>query len=102
MNNSLYVASRSGDREHGNWGVVARLDRVSDGWRFLYLQGAKTLQQFRPFYEFPDLGVVYESDALFPLFANRLLSKSRSEYEAWLTWGGFDPAGFASRPQCRR
>ena len=60
MNSSLYVASRSGVQEQGNWGVVARLDRVADGWRFLYLHGAKTLQQFRHFYEFPDLDAVYE------------------------------------------
>jgi len=91
MSNSLYVASRSGGRENGNWGPVARLDRVDDGWRFLYLEGAKTLLEFRPFYEFPDVNQIYESDSLFPLFANRLLSKSRPEYEAWLTWGGFNP-----------
>jgi len=34
---------------------------------------------------------VYESEELFPLFANRLLARSRPEYEAYLTWGGFDP-----------
>jgi hypothetical protein len=38
-----------------------------------------------------DLNQVYESEALFPLFANRLLSRSRPEYEAFLVWGGFDP-----------
>ncbi|NLE37140.1 MAG: DNA-binding protein, partial [Pirellulaceae bacterium] len=34
---------------------------------------------------------VYESEELFPLFANRLLSQSRPEYEAYLRWSGFDP-----------
>jgi hypothetical protein len=38
-----------------------------------------------------DLEQVYESEDLFPLFANRLLSPSRPEYEAFLKWGGFDP-----------
>lgn len=90
MFNSLYVASRSGDPQHGHWGPVARLDRTEQGWRFLYLKGAQTLPAFQPFYEFPDLDKVYESETLFPLFANRLLSSSRPEYEAWLTWGGFD------------
>jgi hypothetical protein len=28
---------------------------------------------------------------LFPLFANRLLSQSRPEYEAYLRWSGFEP-----------
>lgn len=92
MTQSLYVASRSGDNELGNWSPVARLDRIESGWRFLYLQGAEMLPGFRPFYEFPALDRIYESDELFPLFVNRLLSKSRPEYEAWLTWGGFDPS----------
>jgi hypothetical protein len=38
-----------------------------------------------------DLERVYESETLLPLFANRLLSRSRPEYEAYLRWGGFDP-----------
>ena len=29
--------------------------------------------------------------SFFPIFANRLLSKSRPEYEAYLKWGGFNP-----------
>jgi hypothetical protein len=37
-----------------------------------------------------DLGQVYRSEMLFPIFANRLLSPSRPEYEAFLRWGGFD------------
>jgi len=36
------------------------------------------------------LDQVYESRELFPLFANRLLSKSRPEYEAYLRWSGLD------------
>jgi hypothetical protein len=39
----------------------------------------------------PDLERVYESESLLPLFANRLLSRSRTDYEAFLRWGGFDP-----------
>jgi hypothetical protein len=38
-----------------------------------------------------NLEEVYESEEPFPLFANRLLSRSRPEYEAFLRWGGFDP-----------
>lgn len=36
------------------------------------------------------LDQVYESEELFPLFANRLLSESRPEYEAYMRWSGFD------------
>ena len=33
-----------------------------------------------------DLHGVYESAVLFPLFANRLLSKTRPEYRDFLAW----------------
>jgi hypothetical protein len=36
------------------------------------------------------LDQVYESEELFPIFANRLLSESRPEYEDYLRWSGFD------------
>jgi hypothetical protein len=49
------------------------------------------MADFRPFPQMEDLEEVYESEELFPIFANRLLSKSRPEYEAYLKWGGFDP-----------
>jgi hypothetical protein len=38
-----------------------------------------------------NLEEVYESEELFPVFANRLLSKSRPEYDAYLRWSGFEP-----------
>jgi len=38
----------------------------------------------------PDLEQVYLSDDLFPLFANRLLARSRPEYQAYLSWSGFE------------
>lgn len=91
MNNVLFVAWRSGGPEGGHWGPIGRLEHTGSGYRFLYTRGAKTLQDFQPFPEMPHLDAVYESDELFPLFANRLLARSRPEYEAYLAWGGFDP-----------
>jgi hypothetical protein len=38
------------------------------------------------------LDQVYESEELFPVFANRVLPPSRPEYDAFLRWGGFDAA----------
>jgi hypothetical protein len=38
-----------------------------------------------------DFEQVYDSEKLFPLFENRLLPKSRPEYDAYLRWSGFDP-----------
>lgn len=60
-------------------------------YRFCYTRGARMVGGFCPFPGMPDLEQVYESEELFPLFANRLLSRSRPEYESFLRWGGFDP-----------
>ena len=91
MDNALFVAWRAGDDAHGRWGPVGRLERIDDGYRFFYTRGAITLEGFRPFPGMQELETVYESDTLFPLFANRILGRSRPEYEAFLVWGGFDP-----------
>jgi len=89
-NQSIFIAWRGGGDYDGQWGPVGRLDRVSDGYRFVYTRGAKMLPGFLPFPGMDDLNAEYLSDELFPLFANRLLAKSRPEYEAFLRWSGFD------------
>jgi hypothetical protein len=91
VNQSLFVAWRSGDAAQGRWGPVGRLERDGNVYRFQYTRGARSLEGFRPFPGMEDLEAVYESEELFPLFANRLLTRSRPEYEAFLVWGGFDP-----------
>jgi hypothetical protein len=58
-------------------------------YRFCYTHGAKK-PGFQPFRGMGNLEQVYESEELFPLFANRLLPDSRPEYEAFLRWSGFD------------
>lgn len=89
--NALFVAWRSGEPNSGKWGPVGRLDYDGQSYRFFYTRGARILPGFRPFPEMQDLEQVYESEELFPIFSNRLLSKTRPEYEAFLTWSGFDP-----------
>jgi hypothetical protein len=69
---------------------VGRLTHDGQLFRFCYTRGAESAD-FRPFAQMEQLDQVYESDELFPLFANRLLPKSRPEYEAYLRWSGFDP-----------
>lgn len=68
---------------------MGRLEHDGELYRFSYTQGARK-QGFRPFAQMEQLDQVYESAELFPLFANRLLPKSRPEYEAYLRWSGFD------------
>lgn len=88
--NSLFVAWRPGTPEHCGWRPVGRLEHDGQLYRFCYTHGA--LQSgFRPFAQMERLNQVYESETLFPVFANRLLSKSRPEYEAYMRWSGFDP-----------
>ena len=91
MTASLFVASRGGGETNGRWAPVGRLDHADGLYRFRYTRGAETLETFHPFAGMPDLHEVYESDELLPLFANRMLTRSRPEYEAHLRWGGFDP-----------
>jgi hypothetical protein len=89
MSHALLVAWRSGTGDRG-WGPVGRLEYDGQDYCFVYTRGARTLEGFRPFPQMEDLEQVYVSSELFPIFANRLLSKSRPEYEAFLRWGGFE------------
>lgn len=91
MKTALYVAWRHQAELHQGWGPVGRLEHEGGIYRFYYTRGAKTLEGFKPFTEMPNFEEVYESNELFPLFANRLLGKQRPEYERFLRWGGFAP-----------
>lgn len=108
MSSSVFVAWRSGGDGTGNWGPVGKLDRIESGYRFAYTKGAQLLNGFRPFPGMTDLKAVYESGELFPLFANRLLARSRPEYQSYLEWGGFsldnppDPIALMSITEGRR
>src|ERR1700722_18399946 len=86
--NSLFVAWRPPMPDQTGWRPVGRLEHDVDLYRFWYTHGALK-QGFRPFSQMEKLDQVYESEELFPLFANRLLSKSRPEYEVYLHWSGF-------------
>ncbi len=86
--NALFVAWRPLQPQEG-WRPVGRLEHEDGLYRFFYTQGARKAG-FVPFPQMGDLDRVYVSEELFPVFANRLLSKSRPEYEAFLRWGGFD------------
>jgi len=92
--NTLFVAWHTKAPPVGNdpvWGPVGRLEFENGVYRFCYIQGANSLSGFQPFAGMEDLGQVYESNKLFPLFANRMLPPSRPEFRAYLTWSDFDP-----------
>jgi HIRAN domain len=68
------------------WFPVGQLSFDGQVYRFAYTKGALKSPNFIPFGKMEDLKVVYESKELFPLFANRLLSKTRPENKAFLNW----------------
>ena len=69
---------------------VARLAQVKgstciDCYEFTYIQGCLEAGGFHPFVSFPDIHQVYRSRSLFPMFTNRLLSRSRSDFPEYIS-----------------
>lgn len=60
---------------------VGRLEFTGDTFRFTYTADAELHAGFEPFADFPDLRGEYTSDDLFPIFASRVASSARSDYE---------------------
>jgi len=81
---TLYIAWQ--DLKDRRWYPVGRLSFDGEAYRFVYTKGAQRSPNFIPFGRMLDLETPYESKELFPLFANRLLGKTRPEYHAFLRW----------------
>ena len=79
---------------------VARLaqivgDDCQDCFEFVYIQAAREAaehQGFLPFLAFPELEGLYRARQLFPMFANRILPKSRPDFADYLEQLGLPPA----------
>lgn len=93
------------------WFPVGRLDAETLGadaermhYRFRYTGGALKAQRdvgFAPLLAFPDFEKDYESDDLFPLFKNRVLSPKRADFQEYIQWldldrGHADPVSILS------
>ncbi|WP_295392108.1 HIRAN domain-containing protein [uncultured Thiodictyon sp.] len=87
---ALFVAVQ--DHDSRCWAPVARLTRENGSYRFVYTEGARDLPGFTPFGRMTNLESQYISNELFPLFANRVLPKSRPEYRDYLNWLGLSAA----------
>jgi hypothetical protein len=86
---ALFVAWQ--DPDSRRWIPVGRLTFENGSYRFAYTRGAKEAKEgmnFVPFGRMTELEEVYLSTDLFPLFANRILPKSRPEYRDYLRWLG--------------
>ncbi len=88
---ALFVAYQ--DTVSRTWTPVARLTHDGQFYHFVYTRGAKNLPNFVPFGRMNELDAEYVSEQIFPLFANRLLPKSRPEYQDYLNWLGLDSVG---------
>ena len=84
---ALFVAWRPPMPAPVGWRPVGKLEQEGEVFRFSYTRGAAK-EGFQAFPQMEDIGRVYLSKSLFPLFANRLLSPSRPEYENYLQWSG--------------
>ncbi len=74
------------DPENRNGLTVGRLTFENGEYKFVYTAGAHSSKKFRPFERMDDLYSSYVSKELFPLFANRILTKSRPEYSDFIKW----------------
>lgn len=76
---------------------VGHLKHVSDGdeqyYEFLYIKGvSKAIKHnFEPFLAFPKFREIYRSKELFPFFKNRILPRSRSDYNEFVSNLGLPP-----------
>ncbi len=90
---ALFVAWQ--DPNTRNWAPVGRLTHDHGQYKFVYTRGARDLgDRFQPFGAMTDLDSSYISETLFPLFANRVLPKSRPEYDTYLEWLGMSEAAY--------
>ncbi|EIC21248.1 HIRAN domain-containing protein [Thiorhodovibrio frisius] len=102
---TLFIAWQ--DPKTRRWLTVGRLDRdTNGGYCFRYTQGAEMSPRFSYLGRMIDKRRTYYSNALFPLFSNRLLTQKRPEYPAYLSWmgvaDGADPLEILARSGGRR
>lgn len=63
--------------------AVGLLTCNESSYAFSYLRSASLVEGFQPFIGFPDLDQRYEAQALFPLFAQRIMRSSRPDFERY-------------------
>lgn len=61
--------------------LVRRLGVDGESYRFAYLKMAELLEEFEPLPGLPDLHRLYKSTRLFPVFANRVMPRSRPDFD---------------------
>jgi len=98
--NVIFVAWQEPLSRH--WAPVGRLSKDNHEFKFVYTLGAKETPNFRPFGRMRDLYAEYKSEELFPLFANRVLPKSRPEYRDYMHWLGLNEQNYDEMEELSR
>lgn len=84
MAHDLYVAWQ--EQVTRTWHTIGRLRRVGDEYEFLFTQGVKRLNSIPLDLFRMDVNKRYRSSELIPLFRNRLLSRSRTDFAKIAGW----------------
>ena len=93
---SLYLAWQNPVKGR-TWYPIGRLDATSahGPYRFSYIKGVERARReanLTALPSFPDFKKHYESESLFPLFRNRILSSAREDFEEHLRTLDLDPS----------
>jgi len=67
------------------WLPIGIIEHKNNMYYFQYTKGAEN-NDFQTLGQMTDLRKTYTSESLFPILKNRLLAKSRPEYEDYLNW----------------
>jgi hypothetical protein len=80
----LFLAWQEPKSHH--WFPIGCLEFDGDKYHFFYIQGVEKARHegFTSVYSLPELDKIYSSTELFPLFSNRLMSPSRSDYSKYI------------------
>lgn len=87
MTKCIYLAWQ--DQATRGWHVVGQLLKKDKTYEFRYTLGVKKISNFSVLPSMPDHDQVYRSEELLSLFKNRLMPKSRPDYQKYMSWMGF-------------
>ncbi len=80
----LFLAWQEPKSHH--WFPIGCLEFDGNKYHFFYIKGVEKARRegFTSVYSLPELDKIYSSTELFPLFSNRLMSRSRADYPKYI------------------
>lgn len=83
----LFLAWQNSETRY--WFPIGLLTFDGEYYGFSYTNGvekARAESNFQLLHSFPEVGKIYKSKTIFPLFANRLMPSSRPDYPDYINW----------------